>query len=134
MPFESRWHKSIPEKEIRAQISKMYTLIPLQQRNGVGPASNYIIPEIGLKIGFISPLSQKFCSSCNRLRLMADGHLRTCLAHEDTPSLREYLRGSASDEEIAKAILQMVSGKQEGHFCEIEKGKPFEGVMTQIGG
>ena len=134
MPFEKRWHQSIPEKDIRKKLNKKYNLLPIRRGTGVGPAKNYRLQQNGLKIGFISPLSKKFCSDCNRLRLTADGHLRTCLAHEDTPSLKDYLRRSVPDLEIANAIRRMVFGKPEGHFCEIENGKLFEGVMTQIGG
>jgi cyclic pyranopterin phosphate synthase len=65
---------------------------------------------------------------------MVDGHLRTCLAHEDTPSLRDLLRGGATDEALSAAIRGMVLGKPEGHDCGVEGGTPFEGVMTGIGG
>jgi cyclic pyranopterin phosphate synthase len=92
------------------------------------------IEETGLNVGFISPLSEHFCSTCNRLRLQADGHLRTCLAHEDTPSLRDILRGGASDDEMEEAIRAMVIGKPSGHDCTVDDGTLFEGVMTAVGG
>jgi len=65
---------------------------------------------------------------------MADGHLRTCLAHEDTPSLLQLIREGASDRVLQRAIRLMVLGKPEGHFCEMDGGEVFEGVMTSVGG
>jgi cyclic pyranopterin phosphate synthase len=79
-------------------------------------------------------LSERFCEGCNRLRLMADGHLRTCLAHEDTPSLLKLIRAGGSDQVLQRAIRLMVMGKPEGHFCELDGGTLFEGVMTRVGG
>ena len=134
MPFEERWHQSVPCRELRARLSETYTLVPDRASAGVGPARCWRVAENGLQVGFISPLSEHFCATCNRLRLMADGHLRTCLAHEDTPSLRDLLRGGASDDELETAIRAMVYGKPSGHDCQIEGGTAFEGVMTGIGG
>jgi len=65
---------------------------------------------------------------------MSNGSLRTCLAHEDTPSLRELLRSSANDLLIADQIIAQVHGKVEGHFCSVDSGSNFQGIMTQIGG
>jgi molybdenum cofactor biosynthesis enzyme MoaA len=65
---------------------------------------------------------------------MVDGHLRTCLAHEDTPSLRDLLRAGASDQALADSIREMVMGKPDGHDCTVDGGEVFQGVMTGIGG
>ena len=92
------------------------------------------VRETGLIVGFISPLSEKFCSTCNRLRLMADGRLRTCLSDDGTPSLLAMLREGADDATLARAVRAMVLGKREGHGCMEEGGTPFEGVMTRVGG
>ena len=135
MPFEERKFKSVPAARIRESIRKRWTLEPDGSRSLTdGPAQRYKIVETGLQVGFISPLSEHFCATCNRLRLMADGHLRTCLAHEDTPSLRDLLRDGRSDASLEAAIRSMVLGKPAGHECDIEGGKLFEGVMTAIGG
>lgn len=134
MPFDERWFQSVPAREIRARLRQRYTLSPLGERLGDGPAVYWKIEENGLRIGFISPLSEKFCSSCNRLRLMANGHLRTCLSDDGTPSLLAQLRGGADDEALAASIRAMVMGKREGHGCTEEGGAVFEGVMTRVGG
>lgn len=134
MPFQARWHRSVPSAELRARLSAVYTLTSADQGVGRGPARDWVIAEKGLRVGFISPLSNNFCSSCNRLRLMANGHLRTCLSDDGTPSLRDILRGGASDTELEQAIRAMVLGKRKGHEALIEGGTPFEGVMTRVGG
>jgi cyclic pyranopterin phosphate synthase len=134
MPFEARWHESVPAAELRERISAFRTLEPLPRDEQGGPAETYRLKESGLKVGFISPLSERFCGSCNRLRLMANGHLRTCLSDDGTPSLRDLMRDGSTDEELTQSILSMVAGKRESHGCTMEGGTPFEGIMTRIGG
>lgn len=134
MPFEARWHQCVPAAEVRQIIAQKYEMVVDDHKVGAGPARGWRIPERNVSVGFISPLSNRFCGDCNRLRLMLDGHLRTCLAHEDTPSLRDMLREGASDEALMSAIRAMVMGKPDGHHCEVDGGTVFEGVMTGIGG
>ncbi len=135
MPFEARGYHSVSAEQIRELLREKYTLTPLETGHvGRGPARRWKVVETGLELGFIAPLSQRFCGDCNRLRLMADGHLRTCLAHEDTPSLLQLIREGASDRVLQRAIRLMVLGKPEGHFCEMDGGEVFEGVMTSVGG
>ena len=135
MPFDVRRHRSIPAAALRERLAERYPLMPEggDSKTG-GPARYWRLGNSGLRVGFISPLSEHFCASCNRLRLMVDGHLRTCLAHEDTPSLRDLLRAGASDDDLEQAIRAMVLGKPFGHDCQIDGGQVFEGVMTAIGG
>ena len=132
MPFAERWHENLPAAEMRARLAALGELVPAPERQGGGPAAHWRVGP--LIVGFIAPITEHFCAACNRLRLLADGHLRTCLAHEDTPSLLTSLRGGASDEAIAGQIRTIVLGKPAGHLAEAEGGKAFEGVMTQIGG
>jgi cyclic pyranopterin phosphate synthase len=135
MPFEERKFKSVPAEVLRETLRKRYTLEALSppgRRDG--PATHVRLKQNGLKLGFISPLSEHFCASCNRLRLMTDGHLRTCLAHDDTPSLRDLMRAGLTDSQLEEEIRAMVMGKPSGHDCQITGGTLFEGVMTSIGG
>ena len=134
MPFEARWHHTMPASEIRARLERCWALEPLGLDAAGGPSDRWRVPELGITLGFISPLSEKFCGSCNRLRLMSDGHLRTCLSDDATPSLRDLTRAGATREELAVAIRTMVMGKREGHGCQVEGGTAFEGVMTRVGG
>lgn len=135
MPFGKRRHTSVPSQELRDRLAERFTVTAVQERgHTAGPAKRWRLAENGLSVGFISPLSEHFCASCNRLRLMCDGHLRTCLAHDDTPSLRDLLRAGATDTELEAAIRGMVHAKPEGHDARIDGGTNFEGVMTRIGG
>jgi GTP 3',8-cyclase len=134
MPFEARWHQCFSSTEIKKIISTSYTLSPIQKGIGQGPSNDFWIEDLNTFVGFISPLSNKFCQSCNRLRLMADGHLRTCLSKEKHPSLRGIIRGAHTEEELVQTIRNIVWNKIEGHECSVENGTPFEGIMTRIGG
>lgn len=135
MPFGERRHTSVPSAELRARLAERFTVVPQPARGlAAGPARRWKLSENGLTVGFISPLSEHFCSTCNRLRLMCDGHLRTCLAHDDTPSLRDLLRAGATDDDLEQAIRDMVYAKPDGHEAGIDGGTHFEGVMTRIGG
>jgi GTP 3',8-cyclase len=87
------------------------------------------------EIGFINPVSQPFCGTCNRIRLTADGQLRTCLFSIDEWDLRRPLRTGASDEELADILIQAVSHKELKH--KINEGEAFQRAsrsMSQIGG
>lgn len=133
MPFDARWHQNVPAAEMRDRLAQAFgPLTPVHARLGGGPARHW---QLGpLIVGFIAPITEHFCATCNRLRLLADGHLRTCLAHENTPSLRDVMRGGVSDAQLAAFLRGIVAGKPAGHLAEASGGMPFEGVMTQIGG
>lgn len=134
MPFEARWHQCVSNQTVLDRISEHYSISEHNSKVGSGPAKEYVIPELGVHVGFISPLSNKFCQGCNRLRLMADGNLRTCLSKEKHPSLRDVIRSPHSEDELLQHIRNIVWNKVEAHTCSEEEGKPFEGVMTRIGG
>ena len=134
MPFEVRWHQCVTGEALRKVLAKRWTLVPLDETLGGGPAVYWRVQETGLRVGFISPLSARFCESCNRLRLLSDGHLRTCLSDDGTESLLTFLRAGATQAELESAIRAMVQGKREGHGCEVEGGRAFAGVMTRVGG
>ncbi len=86
-------------------------------------------------IGFISPISDCFCGSCNRLRLTAVGKLRPCLFSEDTTDLKTPLRNGASDEELEKLYRSAVLSKPARHALhERSLFSPTLSPMSQIGG
>ena len=135
MPFGASLPDHVPAAEIRRRLEAHYTLVP-EAAEGGGPAEGYRVAQTGQRLGFISPITAHFCDACNRLRLMADGHLRTCLSRDDTPSLRDMLRDGVSDASLQRAIRMMVWGKVAGHEAHLDGDgwRAFEGVMTQIGG
>ena len=105
-----------------------------------GPAEYYRFPGFSGRIGFISPISHKFCGECNRIRLTCEGRLKLCLHYDKGLELKPLLRG-ASDEEIRERILAAVREKpSEHHFREksaggyLADGAEDQRKMVQIGG
>ena len=86
------------------------------------------------EIGFVSPVSEPFCSDCNRLRLTADGKLRTCLFSLNETDLREPLRSGADDDEIEAVIRGAVAGKELRHRISESDFLQPERTMSAIGG
>jgi GTP 3',8-cyclase len=86
------------------------------------------------EIGLISPVSQPFCGHCSRLRLTADGKLRTCLFSKEDHDLRFLLRGDATDREIGDEILAIVAQKEKGHRINEPGFLPPSRTMVSIGG
>ena len=138
MPFGSRIHKNTHSQSLRDQLTAYTPLTPLSKKNQrVGPASYFEATNYGINVGFISPISNRFCSTCNRLRLSAHGDLRACLAKEPHPTLRSVIRNpDHTPQDVKTLIQQIVWGKVKGHQCATEDKTqiPFEGVMTRIGG
>ena len=102
--------------------------------HGYGPA-RYLRPKgfVG-SLGFISPLSHEFCSSCNRIRLTGDGFLKLCLNHKAGIDLRAMLRGGASDEEIGAAMKEAIAGKPQRHGFLEQIADAESRRMNEIGG
>lgn len=96
---------------------------------GWGPATYYRYPGAAGTIGVISPLSHHFCGECNRLRLTADGKLRTCLFSDDELDARAVLRGGSA-EDVRMLIRQALAAKPESHNMRIGTSRR----MSQIGG
>lgn len=106
-----------------------------------GPAAYYRFPGFCGRIGFISPISHKFCRECNRVRLTCEGRLKLCLHYDKGLELKPLLRSGASDEEIGRQIINALKEKpSEHHFRERTEGEELpDGVeeqrkMVQIGG
>lgn len=106
-----------------------------------GPAEYYRFQGFSGRIGFISPISHKFCGECNRIRLTCEGRLKLCLHYDKGLELKPLLRGGASDEEIRERILAVVREKpSEHHFREkaaggyLADGAEDQRKMVQIGG
>ena len=138
MPFGSRLHQNTHSQSLRAQLAEHTSLTPLEKKTQhTGPANYFEATSYQTNVGFISPISNRFCSSCNRLRLSAHGDLRACLAKEPHPTLRSVIRNpDHTSKDIQQLIQQIVWGKVKGHQCATEDKTPlpFEGVMTRIGG
>lgn len=124
------------EDDIIKVLEKHYgELTPDNGTYGNGP-SHYFSAEGFLgKIGFISAISHKFCSSCNRIRLTSEGYLKTCLQYETGVDLREILRSGGDDDTLAAAIEKAILEKPICHsFFDEKNGPEEERGMSQIGG
>ncbi len=122
------------EKKIRSEFSLEQTLA-----KGIGPARYHRIKGDSLKIGFISPISQHFCSKCNKVRLTADGRLRLCLLQAVKEFyLGEVLHKGVSDSILTRIIKKVIMAKPFRHklvadnieSCRYE----FKSSMSSIGG
>lgn len=98
-----------------------------------GPAALFRLPGAPGTLGFISPVSQHFCPTCNRLRLTADGKLRPCLLDEGEEDVRAALRNNATDDELRALIMRAIAHKPERHHLD-QRLIPTNRIMAQIGG
>jgi len=101
-------------KLVKERLAKRYELIPGTMPGG-GPARYVQIAGTDLRIGFITPISQHFCETCNRVRLSVDGTLYLCLGQDHKFELRPLLRQGISDEGLKDAILEAIALKPERH-------------------
>jgi len=119
-------------QEIRKRIERRYTLVPGVMPGG-GPARYVQVAGTDLRIGFITPLSQHFCATCNRVRLAADGRLHLCLGQEHSYDFRPLLRAGASDRELQDAVIEAIALKPERHEFN-EKPHQVVRFMATTGG
>ncbi|GAB6098275.1 GTP 3',8-cyclase MoaA [Halanaerocella petrolearia] len=115
--------------QLKEEIKKKEKLLPTQFQQGNGPAYYYQVPDSLGTIGFISPISNSFCSSCNRLRLTSTGELRACLCNEQEVKLQDKLE--QGETELKRAFQLAVRKKGEEHSLEQDD---FQKNMSQIGG
>ena len=108
---------------------------PYKKELGNGPGHYYSFEGFQGKIGFISAISHKFCDSCNRVRLTAQGYLKTCLQYDIGVDLKNLLRGGAGEEELKEAIEGAICQKPIGHQFGSALAVHAEAhMMVQIGG
>jgi cyclic pyranopterin phosphate synthase len=101
--------------------------------SGGGPARYLVSPDGSFSVGFITPLSQHFCETCNRVRLSVDGTLYLCLGQEHQFALRPLLRAGISDAELDAAIRSAIELKPQRHEFREQPGKIIR-VMSKTGG
>ncbi len=101
-------------EQVRVVLEQRFDLEPAQMQ-GAGPARYVRVKGTDLKIGFITPLSQHFCETCNRVRLSAEGTLFLCLGQHDKLELKPLLRQGLDDTAMKAAILETISRKPEKH-------------------
>jgi GTP 3',8-cyclase len=138
MPLDADRHWTrglvVPAAEVHQRI---HTRWPLQQipheRSETARRYRFADGALG-EIGLIAPVTQPFCGHCSRIRLTADGKLRTCLFSKDDHDLRALLREGASDEDLVAYITSIVIEKEEGHRINEPGFVPPSRTMVFIGG
>lgn len=108
----------LESKSIREYLSEKYQLTPTTETTG-GPSRYFQVTGSNSKIGFISPMSDNFCASCNRVRLTVEGQLLLCLGNEHSLDLRAILRSNDfTEERLKNAIIQAIGRKPEKHYFD----------------
>lgn len=126
--------KVVSTREVIERINALGPqLIPVEY-HGTQPADRYRFEDGKGEIGFISSVSEPFCSSCNRVRITSDGKLRTCLFSLHETDLKVLVRTGASDKDIKESIIKAVWAKEEGHLINRPGFVRPERTMSQIGG
>lgn len=119
-------------REVKRALARQYELIPAVMQGG-GPARYMRVAGTQLRIGFITPISQHFCETCNRVRITVDGTLYTCLGQENNVELRPLLRAGISDGKLKQAIIRAIELKPERHEFTTQPGKIVR-FMSLTGG
>lgn len=117
---------------IKARLQQRFGLIDTVM-NGGGPARYLGTPDRQFNVGFITPISQHFCATCNRVRMTVDGVLHLCLGQEERVDFREMMRAGATDAEIREAIRVAIDMKPERHEF-IEAPQKLVRFMSMTGG
>ncbi|HLW17809.1 MAG TPA: GTP 3',8-cyclase MoaA [Actinomycetota bacterium] len=132
---EETWTREavVPSREVLQRIDETYPIEPIE--HGPEPATMWRFRDGAPgAIGVIASVSEPFCSSCNRIRITADGQFRTCLFAMEETDLRALLRDESTDAEIANAIQIAVAGKWAGHkINDADFARPARS-MSLIGG
>lgn len=136
MPFpDNKWSTGglMPYAEMRALIQRDHELIPLVgDRNDVG--KDFRIGGHRGTVSFVTSMTESFCGGCNRLRVTADGNIKSCLFHPAEQSLRDAMRAGGSDTDVERLILSAVDGKQAAHPPMEELMTMKNRTMIEIGG
>jgi GTP 3',8-cyclase len=130
--MESDHHLLFPE--IKKCIHQFGKLVPVEKDMNDGPAERFKFKSAKGEIGFIRPISQHFCNTCNRLRLTASGQLRPCLMSDVQVDLKTPLREGCSDVELSEVFLQAVRLKPLGHNLSVDHPVGVSAQMCAIGG
>ncbi len=137
MPLDAQgeWNMGsvVTGAEILARVHEAFPVLP-KNDNGSEPASVYRFADGRGSVGIIASVSQPFCDHCNRVRITADGQLRTCLFSLHEHDLKGLLRSGATDEELADFIIAAVWKKEAGHKINQPDFIKPERSMSAIGG
>lgn len=139
MPLEHgrRWGTDVlvPGKELRERIAAHWPIEPDPDLDPHSPSRDWLFADGAPgRVGFIDSVTQPFCGACNRIRLTADGKLRTCLFSVREHDLRDLLRSGADDEVVLERIRAVVATKELKHHVTDGLYVKPERTMSRIGG
>ncbi|HMS42277.1 MAG TPA: GTP 3',8-cyclase MoaA [Pyrinomonadaceae bacterium] len=139
MPLDSQneWRREqvVSGKEIFTQINEVFPLRLKEKSRGSETAWKYEFADGAAgEIGIIAPVTEMFCGACSRIRLTADGQIRTCLFSTKEHNLRDFLRSGATREEIIEFIRAVVFQKEPQHYINQKNFAPASRSMSFIGG
>ncbi len=118
---------------LQLDLADKFGLVPSAEELGGGPARYWKTADGRTHLGFITPMSQHFCATCNRVRLTVEGALYLCLGQEDKMEFRELLRGGADTDELQAAIRAAIALKPERHEF-VEQPAKLVRFMSRTGG
>jgi len=138
MPLDADRHWSrdllVPAEEVYRRIHARWGLVEIPRAQSETARKYRFADGAPGEIGLIAPVTQPFCGHCSRIRLTADGKVRTCLFSKDDHDLRDLLRNGASDAEIETRICALVDQKEKGHRINEPGFVPPSRTMVFIGG
>ena len=138
MPLDADRHwsrdKIVPAAEVYERIHARWPLVQIPHEQSETARKYRFADGAPGEIGLIAPVTQPFCGHCSRVRLTADGKLRTCLFSKDDHDLRKFLREGASDEDLIAFIRSVVDEKEEGHHINKPDFVQPTRTMVFIGG
>lgn len=138
MPLDSAraWLKEmvVPGRELLARVQARFELLPVRPENPSATARRWAFADGCGEIGIIAPVSEPFCGHCNRIRLTADGKIRTCLFSITEHDLRVLLREGASDQQLCDWLKEVVRQKEARHHIGEPDFVPPPRSMSCIGG
>lgn len=128
-----RGQSQYQSQSIREKLSQTFNLLPSAESTG-GPSRYFSAEGYSSRIGFISPISDNFCASCNRVRLTAEGQLLLCLGNEHSLNLKEVVRRHPGDiTALQDSIVQAITLKPERHYFDPENTQILR-FMSATGG
>jgi GTP 3',8-cyclase len=138
MPLDADRHWSrelmVPAAEVYERIHALWPLVEIPHEKSETARKYRFADGAPGEIGLIAPVTQAFCGHCSRIRLTADGKLRTCLFSKEDRDLRSLMRADASDKEIVEWLRGVINEKEEGHRINEAGFVPPSRTMVFIGG
>ena len=139
MPLDSGhdWARAdvVPGREIHARINERFPLVPVKVARGSETSTRYRFADGAPgEIGIIAPVTEPFCGACSRIRLTADGQIRTCLFSTVEHSLRDVIRSGATRTQVIEYIASVVLKKEPRHYINEPNFRQPARTMSFIGG